>query len=99
MHPVVLPPHRFLQLDNLVQCVPLSAQQRAAMTWYFGPVVTCMSIPWTLEFGGCKFSGDYAGAPLVRSGSCPTQGGTLDLQSKGINSVPAEAFADMAKMQ
>jgi hypothetical protein len=54
---------------------------------------------WTLAYGGCSFSGDYAGAPLVRSGSCPTQGGTLELSSKGITSVPAGAFAGMAKMQ
>jgi hypothetical protein len=58
-----------------------------------------MSIPWTLAFGNCTFSGDYAGAPLVRSGSCPTQGGSLGLSGKGITSVPADAFAGMAKME
>ncbi len=58
-----------------------------------------MSIPWTLDFGGCTFSGDYAGAPLVRSGSCPAEGGTLRLAGKGITSVPADAFADMVKME
>ena len=58
----------------------------------------CIST-WTLAFGGCTFSGDYAGAPLVRSGSCPTQGGRLDLSRKGITSVPADAFAGMAKME
>jgi hypothetical protein len=31
--------------------------------------------PWSVEFGGCAFSGDYDGAPLVRSGSCPTTDG------------------------
>ena len=55
--------------------------------------------PWTVGFGGCSFSGDYSGAPLVRSGSCPTQNGNLDLTDKGIASVPTEAFAGMAKMQ
>ena len=55
--------------------------------------------PWTRGFGGCTFSGDYDGAPLVRSGSCPTQGGTLDLSDMGITSVPADAFAGMAKME
>ena len=98
MHPVAPPPHRSLSLDNLVQCAPLSAQQRAAMRKYWGPV-TCMSIPWTLAFGGCTFSGDYAGAPLVRSGSCPTQAGTLELFSMSIKSVPPQAFAGMAKME
>ncbi len=57
------------------------------------------SDPWTMAFGGCTFSGNYAGAPLVRAGSCPTQGGTLDLYGKGITSVPANAFAGMAKME
>jgi hypothetical protein len=56
------------------------------------------ALPWTVGFGGCTFSGNDSGAPLVRSGSCPTQGGTLELQGKGITSVPAEAFAGMAKM-
>ncbi len=57
------------------------------------------ALPWTVGFGNCTFSGDYDGAPLVRSGSCPTQGGRLDLTYRGITSVPAEAFAGMAKMQ
>jgi hypothetical protein len=57
-----------------------------------------MSILWTVAFGNCTFIGDYAGAPLVRSGSCPTQGGTLDLSRKGIKSVPPQAFAGMEKM-
>jgi hypothetical protein len=53
---------------------------------------------WTTSFGGCTFSGDYAGAPLVRTGSCPTQGGRLDLSGKGITSVQPDAFQDMPKM-
>ena len=57
------------------------------------------ALPWTVEFGECSFSGDYDGAPLVRSGSCPTQGGTLDLSRKGINALPPDAFAGMAKMK
>jgi hypothetical protein len=57
------------------------------------------ALPWTEVFGGCTFSGDSNGAPLVRSGSCPTQGGTLSLYQKGITSVPADAFAGMAKME
>ncbi len=28
-------------------------------------------------FGECTFSGDYDGAQLVRSGSCPNQGGFM----------------------
>ncbi len=97
-HPVTPPLHRTLQLNILVQCAPLSAQQRAALTNYWGPA-TCMSISWTLAFGGCTFSGDHAGAPLVRTGSCPTQGGWLVLSRKDITSVPAGAFADMTKME
>ena len=54
---------------------------------------------WTVAFGNCTFSGDYAGAPLVRAGSCPTQGGVLDLSGKGITSVPADAFAGMVKLE
>ncbi len=54
--------------------------------------------PWTVSFGNCTFSGDYSGAPLVRTGSCPTQAGSLDLQSKGIRSVPPDAFQGMSRM-
>ncbi len=69
-------------------------------TWRTAPVSQQASTPstWTLAYGGCSFSGDYAGAPLVRSGSCPTQGGTLDLSSKGITSVQPNAFQGMSKM-
>ena len=56
---------------------------------------SAFALPWTVEFGGCSFSGDSNGAPLVRSGSCPDQGGRLDLISRGITSLPAEAFAGM----
>jgi hypothetical protein len=52
-----------------------------------------------VAFGGCTFSGNYAGAPLVRTGSCPTQGGALYLYGKGITSVPPDAFQGMSKMQ
>jgi len=51
--------------------------------------------PWSVEFGGCAFSGDYDGAPLVRSGSCPTTDGALDLHGKGITSVKNDSFAGM----
>jgi hypothetical protein len=51
-----------------------------------------------VAFGNCTFSGEYAGAPLVRAGSCPTQAGTLDLSSKGITSVQPDAFQDMSQM-
>ncbi len=96
-HPVAPPPHRSLSLDNQVQCAPLGAQNRAALWSYQGPV-TCISILWTVFFGGCTFSGDYAGAPLVRTGSCPTQNGILDLNNRGITSVPADAFQGMSQM-
>ena len=82
--------------------VSTSAQQRSTLYGYGGPV-TCTSIPWTVAFGGCTFSGDYAGAQLVRSGSCPAQGGTLNLQNMGIttinNLLPADAFAGMTKLE
>jgi hypothetical protein len=53
---------------------------------------------WTASFGGCTFSGDYTGAPLVRTGSCPTQAGALHLSHKGITSVPPDAFQNMTQM-
>ncbi len=34
------------------------------------------------------FSGDRDGAPLVRSGSCPTQAGTLDLSGQWCKKIP-----------
>jgi hypothetical protein len=52
-----------------------------------------------VAFGGCTFSGNYAGAPLVRTGSCPTEGGYLILYGKGITSVQPDAFQGMSKMQ
>jgi hypothetical protein len=60
--------------------------------------------PWTVEFGGCTFSGDYDGAPLVRMGSCPTApepwaiNNVLDLRSKGITSVQADSFQGMSNL-
>ncbi len=81
-----------------MQCVPLSAQQRTAVQGSYTGPVTCTSVPWTVAFGGCSFSGDYAGAPLVRTGLCPMQGGLLDLSNKFITSVSAGAFDDMSSM-
>jgi hypothetical protein len=52
----------------------------------------------TISFGGCTFSCDYAGAPLVRTGSCPTQAGPLYLSSMGITSVQPEIFQNMTQM-
>jgi hypothetical protein len=51
-----------------------------------------------VTFGGCTFSGDYAGAQLVRTGSCPTEGGDLYLWYKGITSVQSDTFQDMTQM-
>ena len=51
--------------------------------------------PWSVTYGGCSFSGDYNGAPLERSGSCPTQSGYLQLINKGITSVKSDSFAGM----
>jgi len=56
--------------------------------------------PWTVNFGGCTFSGDTAYAPLVRTGSCPTYAGGLgglDLHTKGITSVTSNAFQGMSQ--
>ncbi len=61
-------------------------------------LLSAESQAWTVAFGGCTFSGNKAGAPLVRTGSCPTEGGYLDLSSKGITSVPPDAFQDMTQM-
>ncbi len=51
--------------------------------------------PWSVTFGSCVFSGDLDGAPLVRSGSCPTQDGVLDLRERNITSVKNDSFAGM----
>ena len=56
---------------------------------------SALAAPWSVSFGGCTFSGDYNGAPLERSGSCPTQSGTLNLANKGITLVKNESFAGM----
>ena len=57
------------------------------------------ALPWTVGFGECTFSGDYDGAPLVRSGTCPTQGFLLDLSNRGITALPFDAFAGMSNMR
>jgi hypothetical protein len=69
--------------------------------------------PWTVEFGGCTFSGDYDGAPLVRTVECSTyvlpppplvpgldsvEHTKLNLKSKGITSVPADSFQGLSQM-
>ncbi len=96
---LVSPRYRELLLENnQLQCLRISAEQRSTLSSYVGPG-TCTSIPWTVAFGGCSFSGDYAGASLVRTGSCPTEAGTLDLSGKGITSVQPDAFQGMSKMQ
>ena len=51
--------------------------------------------PWSVTYGGCVFSGDLDGAPLVRAGSCPTQTGVLYLNDKGITSVKNDSFVGM----
>ncbi len=85
--------------NNQLLCAPLSAEQlRFRYVIGFLPV-TCTSIPWTVAFGNCSFSGDYAGAPLVRTGSCPTRGGALNLRGKSITSVQPDAFQGMPQMQ
>ena len=88
--------------NNQLHCAPISAQQMSKLEGfylgYLGPV-TCTSIPWTVAFGNCTFSGDYAGAPLVRTGgSCTKEPPHLDLSSKGITSVQPDAFQDMQQM-
>ncbi len=51
--------------------------------------------PWSVEFGECTFSGDYDGAPLARSGSCPTMDDELYLDFRDITSVKKDSFAGM----
>jgi hypothetical protein len=51
-----------------------------------------------MDFAGCTFSGNYDGAPLVRTGSFAPwdyparETEKLDLSWRGITSVPANAF-------
>ena len=61
-------------------------------------LLSAQSQPWTVAYGGCTFSGDYAGAPLVRTVSFSFEGGTLDLRVKGITSVQPDAFEGMSAM-
>ena len=62
-------------------------------------LLSVQSQPWTVAFGGCTFSGDFAGAPLVNTGECPVQSGYLDLNSKGITSISVGVFANMGQLQ
>ena len=47
---------------------------------------------WFLRIFTSTFSGDDAGAPLARTGVCPTESSTLWLHNKGITSIPAGSF-------
>ena len=49
--------------------------------------------------GGCTFSGNYAGAPLARTGSCATDCTELDLSYRAITSMPGDPFADMGALE
>ena len=55
--------------------------------------------PWTVQCGGCTFSGNYAGAPLARTGSCATDCIELDLSYRAITSMPGDPFADMGALE
>jgi hypothetical protein len=59
------------------------------------PAPTPTPRPWSLSYGSCTFSGDYNGAPLERSGSCPMQSGRLVLRQRGITAVKNNTFAGM----
>ena len=54
---------------------------------------SALAAPWSVSFGGCTFSGDTSGAPLERSGSCPTQIGVLYLCNRGITLLKSDSFA------
>jgi len=54
--------------------------------------------PWSVTCGGCTFSGNYAGAPLARTGSCATDCTSLDLEYRAITSMPGDPFADMGAL-
>jgi hypothetical protein len=55
--------------------------------------------PWSVTCGGCTFSGNYAGAPLARTGSCATDCTVLDLRNKAITSCADDAFSDMGALE
>ena len=55
--------------------------------------------PWSVTCGGCTFSGNYAGAPLARTGSCATDCIELDLGYRAITSMPGDPFADMGALE
>lgn len=81
---------------NALMCVPLSPSAKSGLTSYSGPGTLCG--PWTFAFGGCSFSGNGNGAPLLRAGSCPTEVGELHLAYKSITVVPASSFEGMSNM-
>ena len=107
---------RPFSLPGGVSCVDVSQQTPTATPPPPGLLATpAATWTWTVNFGGCTFSGDKVcpfdisiggctgqGAPLVRSGSCPEQSGTLDLSwlytGFGITTLPANVFQDMSQM-
>jgi hypothetical protein len=58
-------------------------------------ISTSHAAPWSVTFGECIFTGDTSGSDLVRTGSCPTQSGMLELKDKGITNIKSNHFSDM----
>ena len=50
---------------------------------------------WSQDFGECTLTGDSDGAPVARTGLCPTTAGTLDLSSRSITSLQNKPFDGM----
>jgi hypothetical protein len=73
---------------TVATCTPCSLSTKV-FSFAGSSASTACSNDWTLNYGGCIFSGNVNGAPLVREGSCPTATGTLVLSSLGITEVPA----------
>jgi len=62
----------------------------------FGHGAECTRRWWLpCSFGGCKFYLDANGF-LDRTGSCPSQGGTLDLHGQGIKGLREDVFSNMS---
>jgi len=60
---------------------------------------SALAQPWSENFEGCTFSGDYSGAPLESSGSCPSSIGPLDLSYRGITLIKVDSFAGMGSLR
>jgi hypothetical protein len=80
---------------------PLSSELLLVLLLWPCGFYDVVAVPWTVAFGKCSLAGDNVlCVPLVRTGSCLTQAGALNLGKSNwcITALPTDAFQGMPLM-